>query len=109
MASECVVRYLDLSKNALSAKGVKYLLDYILQQRHKPIARICELNIGGVQLGVEGAKIIKRIVKTGDSLKTLYVSRQTGQKSVDKMLKGVERWERALKPPGTEILKRYEF
>ncbi len=94
--SACVIQDLDLSNNPIGDAGVKYLLDKIVSislplQKQQQSRHVRELRIADIRMGVEGALAIKRVMEAHDAIRQLSVSRRTGDKQADNIIKGMER------------------
>lgn len=104
-ASPCRIQVLDLSSNPIGDNGVKYLLEKVTlnipQQKGRTVG---ELNIVGIQMGVEGAMAVKQAVEAHDVLGLLRASAENHDEKADGILKDAKLWECRSKPPGATIL-----
>ncbi len=100
--SPCMIEMLVISTNPLGEEGVEYLLDKIAAQKGRRLVR--EMQIVGIKIGVKGAMAARRAVEQQDAIYQLHASRLTGDEEADRIMDGVENWERDSKPAGTATL-----
>ncbi len=105
IGAPCRIQVLDLSSNPIGDNGVKYLLEKVTlnipQQKGRTVG---ELNIVGIQMGVEGAMAVKQAVEAHDVLGLLRASAENHDEKADGILKDAKLWECRSKPPGATIL-----
>lgn len=102
VVSACIIEMLDISANNFGDKGVKYLLDKIMQQHNK---LIYELDMSTISISVKGAMVIKLAVEARAVLTKLHLGRIHCDKSVYRIIEEAEMWERSSRPAGTAILE----
>ncbi len=102
VATPCIIERLNLAANPIGDEEVAYILDKLVQQ---PRRLIDELDMSLIGIGVEGAMAVKRAVEARGVLDRLRVDRHVENQNADKILKGVEMWERNSKFAGNAILE----
>ncbi len=106
ISTTCVMNILDLSHNPIEDKGVKCILNKMMQSRRRLVYK---LNIAGIRMGVEAANVVKLAVETYDIPYVIpyciCVSIDDDNRKVAGILEGVEKWERDLKPSRAAILR----
>ncbi len=104
-ASAYIIETLDVSDNPLGDEGVRYLLDSIFAARASQSRGVRELNITKTNMGLKGAMAVGRaVMETQGVLSSLHVSKESGNKAIDKIVGQLETLERDLKTWGTPIL-----